>query len=298
MAAVEKTLLGKIFISHSSQDKKFVRMLVSELEARGFSTWLDERALHVGDPLAKSIGEAIAAARVVIVIISEESLRSNWVRYELNHAAELMIKGKCRLIPILIGAVEPPPEIRGILYADFRKSFKYGLDRVLDALQHECKRYASKMGFWFNTKRLLLEEFADTIGVCSISSGEYKSLDYSTLGVGDGANGTLRHVVYEIVPDYVHSGKPLSTTWWEEYSETLAELGERFALLVSERPIGFAVDSYVEGTDRRLALATTFTNFADVDKNLVIVIDMSGELEENQKRQLLKRAKQIVETME
>lgn len=291
MAALENVLLGKIFISHSSKDKKFVRRLVSKLEATGYSVWLDERELHVGDQLAKSIAEAIAGARVVVVVISEASLRSNWLRYELNHATEMMIKGKCRLIPVLIGPVEAPPEIGGMLYADFRGSFERGLAKVLDTLGHECERYASEMGFCAEIERLLAEEFGGA-GSGAIMS-EYKSVDYSYFVVEGG-----RHIVYEIVSAYGDPPEPLSDRWWEEYSEALAQVGERFALLVSERPIAFPVDSYVEGTDKRMALVTTMRIYVEVDEILVIVIDMSGQPETSRRRELLRRAKQVVERAE
>lgn len=296
MAPLEKTLLGKIFISHSSKDKKFVRRLVAQLERRGFGTWLDERELHAGDHLAERIGEAIATAKVVIVVVSEESLRSGWLRHELNQATELMIKGKCRLIPALIGSVEPPAEIHGILYTDFRHSFKRGLDKVLDTLQHECERYASQEGFWATTERLLAEEF-DGQGCGSIFR-EYRDLDYDFVVVKAGESDALndKHVVYEIVPDYLQSGEPLSAQWWQEYGVALGDFGERFALVLSERPIGFPVDRHDEGTGSRLARTTSYS--ANVDEVLVIVIDMSGEPGENEKRQLLRRAKQIIQTTE
>ena len=287
MSALEKTLLGKIFISHSSKDKRFVRKLVSELEARGFSTWLDERELHAGDQLAETIGDAIASAKVVVVVISKASVRSKWLRHELNQATELMIKGKCRLIPVVIGKVEPPPEIGGILYADFRSGFNTGLSKVLSTLEHECERYASEMGFGAKTERLLTEEFGRS-GSGSVLF-EYKSIDYEIIWM----DGT--EVVYEIMSAYAHSDNPLSEQWWHQYRETLADIGNTYALLVSERPLGLAEEMYVDGEDKRIARIKTATPVVGVDEVVIVAIDMSGTLPEARQRELLRRAMKVFE---
>jgi hypothetical protein len=50
---------------------------------------------------------------------------------------ERMIKGECRLIPVLRGKVVPPPALKGLIYADFRRSFSRGFDAVIAALQRE-----------------------------------------------------------------------------------------------------------------------------------------------------------------
>jgi len=73
-----KTPLGKIFLSHSSIDKPFVRKLDQHLKRAGYETWLDEKELIGGDPLAKEIGKAIEAARLINVVVSDASTRSRW----------------------------------------------------------------------------------------------------------------------------------------------------------------------------------------------------------------------------
>jgi hypothetical protein len=96
---------------YASADKAFVRRLKRRLEEEGYETLLDEKDLLVGDPLATKIFEAIHTARVVIVVVSEASVASNWLKHEVNAAARRMVEGRCRLIPVLIGNVEPPAEV-------------------------------------------------------------------------------------------------------------------------------------------------------------------------------------------
>jgi hypothetical protein len=46
--------LGKVFISHTADDKPFVCPLAARLEKSHFHIWLDERNLIAGGPLPQS----------------------------------------------------------------------------------------------------------------------------------------------------------------------------------------------------------------------------------------------------
>jgi len=129
-----RTLLGKVFLSHSWKDKPFVRQLARRLWREGYGVWLDEKELVPGDQLAARLSEAIDLCRVVIIVVTPTSVDSNWLKFELNKATERMVHGYCRLIPVLRGKVEVPQQLKGLIYADFRKSFARGFDAVAAAL--------------------------------------------------------------------------------------------------------------------------------------------------------------------
>ena len=78
-----KDFLGKIFISYSSKDKKFVRRLANAIEKEGYKVWLDEKEIIAGDYLPKKIGKAIKSSKVIIVVLSKNSIFSKWVQYEI-----------------------------------------------------------------------------------------------------------------------------------------------------------------------------------------------------------------------
>ncbi|MGW1130874.1 toll/interleukin-1 receptor domain-containing protein [Streptomyces griseoluteus] len=137
-----KAAIGKIFISHATADKSFVRgRIVTPLEAAGYETWVDEKELFLGDPLPRKVSQGIRAAKVLIVTISTSSVESNWLAYELNVAADLMIKGSLRLIPVVIDGVAIPSELEGLLYADMRKGVRGGFKKIIAALEYEASRY-------------------------------------------------------------------------------------------------------------------------------------------------------------
>lgn len=173
--AISKSVLGKVFISHSSLDKRFVRRLGTAIEKAGFSVWLDEHELIPGDPLSERIADALKHARVVIVVVSDHSIRSKWLRYELTLATSRMIKGECRGIPAVLERGTLPPEVGGLLYADFKTSFSRGLSGILTALSYEANKAADNERFWVRAEGLIQRVFGGR-GTVSLMT-EYQSKD-------------------------------------------------------------------------------------------------------------------------
>jgi len=127
-----------IFMSHSSKDKFFVRSLAEHLRKYGIKVWLDEAEINIGDSLTEKIGEAIESTDYVGVVLSHNSINSEWVQRELQIALQKEIKGKkVVVLPILIEAVEIPPFLKDKLYADFTSTDKFEneLSKLLRALE-------------------------------------------------------------------------------------------------------------------------------------------------------------------
>jgi len=78
--------MGKLFISHSSQDDGFVRALQQTLGDWDQDVWIDSRELRGGDPLWLEIKKAIDEASAYAVLVSTDALQSKWVGKELRHA--------------------------------------------------------------------------------------------------------------------------------------------------------------------------------------------------------------------
>lgn len=93
---MSKWVLGKVFISHSSRDKAFVRRLAKRLWNEGYQVWLDEKELVPGDALAARLSDTLKESRVVIVVVTPHSVTSKWLSFELNKATERMVEGRCR----------------------------------------------------------------------------------------------------------------------------------------------------------------------------------------------------------
>lgn len=76
------------FLSHSWADKAFVRTLYEALTKKGVTVWLDERKIKPGDNIHDSIAEGIKYYDKLILVCSENSLKSWWVEKELERVYE------------------------------------------------------------------------------------------------------------------------------------------------------------------------------------------------------------------
>jgi hypothetical protein len=133
----EEKQMPSIFLSHSSKDKFFVRRLAQDLQARGVRVWLDEAEINVGDSLTEKIGAAINEMDFVAVVLSHNSVGSNWVQKELEIALNKeLAKRQVVVLPVLLEKVEMPPFLRDKKYADFSADDKFarGLADLLKAL--------------------------------------------------------------------------------------------------------------------------------------------------------------------
>lgn len=140
-------------------------------------------------------------SKVVLMVVSSASIKSKWLKFEINKATEKMVEGHCRVIPIIKERVSIPAEVQGLLYADFTSSFQYGIKSVLTALGYEAKKNFFQLGFWAQID-ILLQKIFKTSSISIL--GEYKSQDYDVLSLPtpnrDGEEETT--VVYEVVSSY------------------------------------------------------------------------------------------------
>jgi hypothetical protein len=131
------------FVSHSSLDKDFARKLSVALSAKGANIWFDEWVMKPGDRLRDKINEGVRLSNYFIVVLSRNSIRSQWVRIELDSAMIREIeKKKVHVIPILLdkeAAKDIPPDLKGKLYIDFsnHRDFVTNTKKLLDTLNTE-----------------------------------------------------------------------------------------------------------------------------------------------------------------
>jgi len=266
--------LGRVFISHSSVDKPFVRKLSRAIEDAGFQVWLDEKELLVGDPLPQKISDGVASAPVVLVVVSEAATRSRWLRFELNHATQRMVEGKSRVIPVVIDNTELPAEVAGLLYADFfNRGWAAALKSVITALEHEARARAVNGAFWSRAEQLLSDAFGTTGMIFGGSEG-YRPEDFNTVFIPNPDPGTEEITVpYETLADYRNQREPVPKIWATEFTEAVERFGESFAIVVTQRPLGFPVSRTYEH-NHRVHVVTNGWNGKVYSQ--VIYADLSG----------------------
>jgi len=103
------SLIGKAieyyscFLSYSSKDDEFARRLYNDLQGKNVRTWFAPEDLKIGDRFRSRIDESIRIHDKLVIILSENSVNSDWVETEVESALEREQKeGKDVLFPIAI----------------------------------------------------------------------------------------------------------------------------------------------------------------------------------------------------
>jgi hypothetical protein len=105
--------MDDIFISYANEDRDRAAQLAAFLEAEGWRVWWDRR-IPAGRTWRSVLEEAVEDTRCMIVLWSENSVKSPWVAEEAEEARRL---GKT-LVPVMIQRVEPPMGFRTIQAAN------------------------------------------------------------------------------------------------------------------------------------------------------------------------------------
>ena len=107
--------MADFFISYASSDVEIAEQLATALGGRGWSVFWD-RKVPPGQRWADVLERELDAAKCVVVLWSEASVASRWVKVEASEALEME-----KLVPARIEKVRPPLGYRDIEAADLRE---------------------------------------------------------------------------------------------------------------------------------------------------------------------------------
>ena len=106
--------MAKVFLSYSREDAARARPIAQALESAGHSVWWDQQ-ITGGDQFAKAIEEALDGADAVVVLWSDSSCQSPWVRDEAAAGRD-----SNRLVPVCLDGCSPPLGFRQFQAIDLR----------------------------------------------------------------------------------------------------------------------------------------------------------------------------------
>jgi len=99
--------MADVFISYAKTDRPLALKLAAMLEAEGWKVWWDT-SLTIGDDFRNEIMTELGRARAVVVIWTDASIKSDWVRSEAGRA-----QADRKLIPVKLEHLTykdlPPP---------------------------------------------------------------------------------------------------------------------------------------------------------------------------------------------
>ena len=111
VGAVQPIQFYSCFISYSTKDEAFARQLYSRMRAEHMRVWFAPEDIKGGQKLYEQIKSAIQIHDRLLLVLSENSMRSEWVITEIRDARRIEIEEKRRkLFPIMLVEFE---EIRG-----------------------------------------------------------------------------------------------------------------------------------------------------------------------------------------
>jgi hypothetical protein len=178
-----------LFLSHNRADKEFVRRLASDLDTQGLGCWLDEAEIKTGESLIEKIREGIDRVDYVAVVLSPDSVASEWVRKEVDVAMSQEIAGKkVKVLPVLYRKCELPGFLLGKKYVDFSSEDRYyeALEQLVRDVGVVCNRSAL-VTEGTDASLVRSTEKARSIGLRILAKPFHRPFQYVGLSIADAA---------------------------------------------------------------------------------------------------------------
>lgn len=98
--------MANAFISYSSKDRSIALTIAELLEKKGHRIWLDQKVINTGSQWDTSITDGLDSARALILLLSPNSVKSEYVKQEYSYACGM----KLQILPVIIKALILPEE--------------------------------------------------------------------------------------------------------------------------------------------------------------------------------------------
>lgn len=123
------------FISHNIRDKEIAREIAIFLAAENINVWFDEWEIAAGDSIIEKIEAGLQDCSNFLILWSQHSAKSNWVRRELSSALMQAIQaGRLRVIPIVLDDTLLPPLIADYRYIRYQDGTEADRDEIITAV--------------------------------------------------------------------------------------------------------------------------------------------------------------------
>lgn len=136
--------LAILYRRNAQPDEELLNLLEPQLRQRGHTVFID-RHLEMGVDWAKEIEKQIRLADAVVLLLSADSVRSEMLGFEVEHAHEAaqLQHGRPHLLPVRVNYTGPLPEPMGGILAPIQYYLWEGhhddeglVTELLDALRH------------------------------------------------------------------------------------------------------------------------------------------------------------------
>ncbi len=108
----------KVFLTHSSKNMDMVLSLGSMLKSANVEVYIAELNPELGADLNEKIKRNLSDSDAVLVLLTDEGIRSDWVWREIKYA----IHSSKMIIPLIEKTIIIPPLLKDIEYLVFDKN--------------------------------------------------------------------------------------------------------------------------------------------------------------------------------
>lgn len=150
--------MNQIFISYAHQDELRAQQMARKLRARKIDYFLAPKGIIAGDDFRQELREALREAKEIWVLLSPDSLKSEWVKTECGAA---WVLGK-RLVPILFrcSPQDLPDILAGVHCEDFDR-----LDKIIrESLKRKPFHLPDGRGISLRTSTFLFDIDGTVLG--------------------------------------------------------------------------------------------------------------------------------------
>lgn len=166
--------MADIFLSYASQDRQRIRPLVRILEDHGWSVFWDWN-IPPGKRFSDVIEQNLEAAKCVVVVWSESSVKSDWVIDEAEEGKKRRI-----LVPVLIEQVKIPMGFRGIQGANL---INWGENEANSKIEILCEAIRSIIDEPKSSENPIAQHEPPTsIGAIELSPFEFSTIELNEMG--------------------------------------------------------------------------------------------------------------------
>jgi hypothetical protein len=127
---------SRTFVSYSSKDLEFIKKLKEKCP----DSWIAYWELEFGDLIIDKIEKEIEESNIFMIILSKNSIESNWVKYELNMAITEYIDRGLEIVCVRIDDSKVPLRLRPFLYIDTPNKLDDAIKQIMGYKSQKDKK--------------------------------------------------------------------------------------------------------------------------------------------------------------
>lgn len=205
--------MAYIFVSHSTEDNDFTRTLVDDLCADGLEVWVDYDDVS-GDRWIRTIQKAIEDCAVMVVVMSNAGLESEWVERETLFAMDL----KKPVFTALIDDLSLPLYLINKRLIDFQSDYT----RAIEDLTGSLWNLGSPSEYIFISHSAKDNEFTRMLADALSEDGFEVWVDFDDIGSGERWIQTIQNAIEDCAAMVVVMSRAARESEWVEREALLA----------------------------------------------------------------------------